>query len=62
MRLIYKGYNVGYSIVSDTLGFNNQVRFGNILDRYRQRVRLYRSRRIGLYEESIGFPGSRDSL
>ena len=62
MQSIYEGYNVDYNIVSDTLGFNNQIRFENTLDRRRQRVRLYRSRRTGLYKESTGFSSFKDGL
>ncbi len=62
MQFIYEDYNVGYNIVSDILGFNSQIRFKNIPDRYCQCVRLYRSRRTGLYKEPIEFPGFKDSL
>ncbi len=60
MRPTYENHNVGYNIVSDILGFNSQIRFGNISDGYCQRVRLYKSRRANLYKEPTGFPGSKD--
>jgi len=62
MQSIYEGHNVDYNIVSDILNFNSQIRFGNILDKHCQRVRLYKSRRTGLYEEPTGFPSFKDGL
>ena len=57
MRPIYKGYNIGYNIILNTPGFNSQIRLRNTLDKRRQHIRLYRSRRTGLYKEPTRFPG-----